>query len=444
MFYGMPIHIIRDVALTIRSFYKRIRDFVQYKHATRDMNARYPDATAEEIAREDVCIICRENMTVWQDSTTHQGAETSRGGHQPIDERQRAKKLPCGHLLHFACLRSWLERQQICPTCRTPVLTNNPRPSIPNQDAGPAIQGIPGAMNQPAGGPHVYTFGPFRLVLGARQINNPPLPNPGVGAAMGNPSGLMLNRNSNTLPSGGTGIQAQLDQIEQYITREISSLNLLSDQVQVVRALQSELARLRIARNFSGNVAPASNNQMPTQQTVQTYRQVPLDAGHQDFPAGLMIPENWMLHALQRVPAMANSEGANTGPRPWRSFEAPSHQTRPTSTRTQSVSQAPGLDSSGDPAHTSGIAGDAASTEVQAHGSSTPEQNQTLGQAESSRESGCENSPGLPKWSSAPIQNIGDTSGGQTVEDSTRSETPQPKGKGKAVMVEDDTDDVGG
>lgn len=32
-----------------------------------------------------------------------------------------AKKLPCGHFFHVHCLRSWLERQQTCPTCRAPV-----------------------------------------------------------------------------------------------------------------------------------------------------------------------------------------------------------------------------------------------------------------------------------------------------------------------------------
>jgi hypothetical protein len=33
-----------------------------------------------------------------------------------------AKKLLCGHLFHVHCLRSWLERQQTCPTCRAPVV----------------------------------------------------------------------------------------------------------------------------------------------------------------------------------------------------------------------------------------------------------------------------------------------------------------------------------
>ena len=65
-FYGLPIHILRDVVLTMRSFGKRVVDFIRYRNATRDMNRRYADATAEEIAREDVCIICREEMRPWQ------------------------------------------------------------------------------------------------------------------------------------------------------------------------------------------------------------------------------------------------------------------------------------------------------------------------------------------------------------------------------------------
>ena len=61
------------------------------------MNMYYPDATAEELASSDsVCIICRDDMSV--------PAST--------------KKLPCGHIFHKNCLRSWFQRQQTCPTCR--------------------------------------------------------------------------------------------------------------------------------------------------------------------------------------------------------------------------------------------------------------------------------------------------------------------------------------
>ncbi|KKY14669.1 putative ring finger protein [Diplodia seriata] len=97
-FHGLPIHIMRDVLLTFRSFHKRIYDFLRYRNATRDMNSRYPDATAEDLGENNICIICREEMRPW---TTPEQAQVPAGGappaqtpQRPIDERHRAKKLP--------------------------------------------------------------------------------------------------------------------------------------------------------------------------------------------------------------------------------------------------------------------------------------------------------------------------------------------------------------
>jgi E3 ubiquitin-protein ligase synoviolin len=130
-FYGIPIHIMRDLFMTIRSFIKRVHDFVQYRNATRDMNTRYPDATAEELERENTCIVCREEMRPW----VQPEANDAQAGRR-MDERQRAKKLPCGHILHFSCLRSWLERQQVCPTCRRPVLAQTGTQNTQNANQG--------------------------------------------------------------------------------------------------------------------------------------------------------------------------------------------------------------------------------------------------------------------------------------------------------------------
>ena len=197
-FYGIPIHIMRDLFMSVRSLIKRINDFIQYRNATRDMNTRYPDATGDDLSRENICIVCREEMRPW----TPPGAEGTQAGRR-VDERQRPKKLPCGHILHFSCLRSWLERQQVCPTCRRPVLReattqptqpNNPanpaaqnqqnQPDVPfqgglrgflpnNAQQPPANQAQPGApapqgaqQNRPAGNMRVFNFGPFRIALG--------------------------------------------------------------------------------------------------------------------------------------------------------------------------------------------------------------------------------------------------------------------------------------
>jgi len=104
------------------------------------MDAQYPDATEEDVGRlgDRVCIICREEMVVRgglqaEQAEGQQGAQAE--GHDegvegqgqgdtaqpapPTDEdgpNETPKKLVCGHVFHFHCLRSWLERQQSCPT----------------------------------------------------------------------------------------------------------------------------------------------------------------------------------------------------------------------------------------------------------------------------------------------------------------------------------------
>ncbi|KAM7272520.1 hypothetical protein ACFE04_027183 [Oxalis oulophora] len=98
MNYGVPLHLIRELYETFRNFKIRVADYIRYRKITSNMNDRFPDATLEEInANDATCIICREEMTT-------------------------AKKLICGHLFHVHCLRSWLERQHTCPTCRALVV----------------------------------------------------------------------------------------------------------------------------------------------------------------------------------------------------------------------------------------------------------------------------------------------------------------------------------
>lgn len=107
-FYGLPLNIVRDVYITARSFITRLRALHRYQTATRNMDQRYPNATEAELTAmsDRTCIICREDMIL----PTQARAQVNDG------PNVTPKKLPCGHIFHFHCLRSWLERQQSCPT----------------------------------------------------------------------------------------------------------------------------------------------------------------------------------------------------------------------------------------------------------------------------------------------------------------------------------------
>ncbi|XP_030059568.1 E3 ubiquitin-protein ligase AMFR isoform X3 [Microcaecilia unicolor] len=73
---------------------RRIRRHKNYLRVVGNMEARFGVATPEELAtNNDDCAICWDSM-------------------------QSARKLPCGHFFHNSCLRSWLEQDTSCPTCR--------------------------------------------------------------------------------------------------------------------------------------------------------------------------------------------------------------------------------------------------------------------------------------------------------------------------------------
>lgn len=100
-YHNFPLFALRPIYLSLRTLKKALCDVIMSRRAIRNMNTLYPNATQEELANTDnVCIICREEMT---------GNGTS-------------KKLPCNHIFHVSCLRSWFQRQQTCPTCRMDIL----------------------------------------------------------------------------------------------------------------------------------------------------------------------------------------------------------------------------------------------------------------------------------------------------------------------------------
>ncbi|KAI1423742.1 hypothetical protein F5Y12DRAFT_755854 [Xylaria sp. FL1777] len=376
MFYGLPIHIMRDLFMTARSFVKRLGALMRYRKALQDMN-KYPDATHEDLGREDTCIICREEMRPWDPSAI--GAV----------ERSRPKKLPCGHILHFGCLKGWLERQQVCPTCRRSVVIDgvgpDGAPAAPGPNAGgqpqPPVPGAPGGgggaagagnagqQAQARGNLRVFQFGPIRLGFaqgdpqnihdlanqlrqpreGANQPVAPPaIPAPTPTAALANP-----NNAHHSIES----MQAQLHDISNRIQQEMYALQTTQAELQTLYALTVELNRLRLAQpQMTAGIGsqfsqPGVNTQLIAQQPHvhfpnNTFHVPPspvtrhggapfasaIPSGSQDLPEGVSIPPGWSLLPLQRLDGQPSQQHLGTQPIPTPSSYDFSHQQPQTAT----------------------------------------------------------------------------------------------------------------
>ncbi|KAI1750100.1 hypothetical protein F4782DRAFT_510715 [Xylaria castorea] len=360
MFYGLPIHIMRDLFMTARSFVKRLGALMRYRKALQDMN-KYPDATQEDLSREDTCIICREEMRPWDPSAV--GAV----------ERSRPKKLPCGHILHFGCLKGWLERQQVCPTCRRSVVMDGagpdgaaaaqgpdvggqpqpPAPAAPGGGGAGAGAGNPGQPAQARGNLRVFQFGPIRLGFAqgnAQNIhdlaNQLRLPLDGANqpvapAAIPTPTPAALPANPSIAQSSIESMQAQLQEISNRIQQEMYALQTTQAELQTLFALTVELNRLRQVQpqaaigigNQLGHTGvhthftaqqpllhyPNSTLYIPPA-SVTRHGGAPyasaIPSGSQDLPEGVSIPPGWSLLPLQRLDGQTTQQYTGTQPIP--------------------------------------------------------------------------------------------------------------------------------
>ena len=493
-FYGLPLHIMRDLFLSFRSFFKRVADFVRYRNATRDMHARYPDATPDEVGREDVCIICREEMRPVAQAID---ANAPRQRTNPVAERMRPKKLPCGHILHFSCLRSWLERQQNCPTCRRPVVVaQRTQGAAANHPALPVnAAGEPGGAAHPGNAPEqaarnrarVINFGPLRIGFGAgggnliddlaQQIHNgeqrPPAEQPAnVGGQQQFGFGFGFGRrpNAHNQPQTQTPtapIQSQLDEIERSLQQQINSLRMASNELHLVRMLNLELLRLRNLQANTGHIEaavsqlphvastplpplgqshfPSTGYQQPPTM-LSSHTQQPLSADSHTLPEGVTLPPGWTLMPLRRYEgsnrAALNDNGAITAQPATTSVPLPAQATQlPSQTHSAPTFVEPSTQRSPPPPPPATTS------------NGTPHESPAAYQGSPSQAG-----PDLPSWGSALVQVNGEhvreptsasyrvrngqanTEAGTSAADVAEATTD--KGKSKAATVEDLVDDV--
>ncbi|KAK3702831.1 E3 ubiquitin-protein ligase hrd1 [Vermiconidia calcicola] len=330
-FNGLPMHIMRDVYMTFASFSKRVADYVAYRKATDDMNGRYPDATTEEIRGED-CIVCREGMVAWEQAPAGEsnarpatptpaatgqqgggGAGGNQQGRPPVQQQQRQGR---ARILNFGPIRIGF--------------LNGPGDQIgniirqmqnPNQNQAQGQQG--GAA---AGGGQEAQQGPNHLGL---QV---PYADGGPGGAAGGGGGGARS----TLPT-----HIQIMQIEQRLMQEAHNLGLEQQQLETLRMMEGELARLRamqqpytgaqrqqthfappppgfpppmmIQQPFGGFQAFQQQQQMiPPFMQQAPIAQHPPEAfhgsanqqfgnGHESLPEGMTLPEGWAVMPLRRA-----------------------------------------------------------------------------------------------------------------------------------------------
>nr|XP_046909661.1 E3 ubiquitin-protein ligase AMFR-like [Dermatophagoides farinae] len=107
------------ILIQLRSIFtdiiRRLKKHRNYLQVLNLMEENFPTATRDELTDENNdCAICWDRM-------------------------ENARQLPCGHFFHTACLRSWLEQDTSCPTCRHSL-----RQRDQNRSSSTAIDGRSG------------------------------------------------------------------------------------------------------------------------------------------------------------------------------------------------------------------------------------------------------------------------------------------------------------
>ncbi|ORM39394.1 ERAD-associated E3 ubiquitin-protein ligase HRD1 [Babesia sp. Xinjiang] len=97
----MPAYMLIDILQVVKNLVDRVQMLMHYRKVVKSLETRYPKPTETEKERDGTCIICRDDF----------------------DDDSR--KIDCGHVFHLSCLKSWLFQHSTCPTCRTPIESND-------------------------------------------------------------------------------------------------------------------------------------------------------------------------------------------------------------------------------------------------------------------------------------------------------------------------------
>ncbi|XP_035680193.1 E3 ubiquitin-protein ligase AMFR-like isoform X3 [Branchiostoma floridae] len=235
---------------------RRMRKHSNYLRVVNGMEARFPSATQEELtANNDDCAICWDHMDT-------------------------AKKLPCGHLFHTSCLRSWLEHDTSCPTCRMSLSisdnngnTNNPPPpqNLP-LNPPPLLGAPPPDMNAQVVNQrnHFFHFDGSRFASW--------LPSFSVEVMHTNMVGPQHAANSQ--------LDAMAHQVQQMFPQV--PLNIILDDLRLTRSMEittDNILESRINIPLAATVRRGADNaaEFPTQQAQHGGADIPINVSHENL-----------------------------------------------------------------------------------------------------------------------------------------------------------------
>uniref|UniRef100_A0A665W0K6 E3 ubiquitin-protein ligase AMFR n=1 Tax=Echeneis naucrates TaxID=173247 RepID=A0A665W0K6_ECHNA len=128
----------------VQEVQKRIHRHHNYLRVLHNVETQFSVASEDELAvNNDDCAICWDVMS-------------------------SARKLPCGHLFHSSCLRSWLEQDTSCPTCRMSLNIGDVAEGRADRDTREPVPENAAAGPGPDARPHLNQLNHFFHFDGSR------------------------------------------------------------------------------------------------------------------------------------------------------------------------------------------------------------------------------------------------------------------------------------